>query len=69
MATPSLLPGELPAGVEVETSVSHTTERVEQICTYAVPLSETQEKLLCLAVGGIIGLHRLGGGIAQPLGL
>ncbi len=44
--------GELPAGVEVETSVSHTTERVEQICTYAVPLSETQELQVAVEVRG-----------------
>lgn len=35
--------GELPANVEIETSVVHDPDRVEQICCYTVPINDTRE--------------------------
>lgn len=35
--------GELPAEVEIETATVHYPDRVEQICSYAVPIDDARE--------------------------
>lgn len=43
---------ELPAGAAVETSAAHDDGEVEETCSYTVPISETQELHVTVALRG-----------------